>query len=207
MRQGVQPGTLVYEVLTAAGKASKVKGGRRNPESQGESSSGGPLCQPYGSVGEAITRDTFHAPRGKGGCNMKSNNSLVSTMVVLLDGFDTPSATQPKGLPCGELMDYTVYRDIIPDRAWSGQDVPAEAVAGAISAAFGDYASGLLVAVYNLGAGRFILNTLRIRENLGSDPIAERLLRNMLNYASRDVSKPPVELPSDFDAQLEAMGL
>ena len=31
------------------------------------------------------------------------------------------------------------------------------------------------------------LNTLRIRENLGSDPVAERLLRNMLRYAARDV--------------------
>ncbi len=116
------------------------------------------------------------------------------------------------GLPCGGLMDYTVYRDgrhilIIPDHAWSGQDVPAEVVAGAISASFGDYASGLLVSVYNLGAGRFILNTLRIRENLGPDPVAERLLRNMLRYASRDMSELPVNLPGDFDAQLEVMGL
>jgi len=63
------------------------------------------------------------------------------------------------------------------------------------------------VSVYNLGAGRFILNTLRIRENLGKDPVAERLLRNMLRYAARDVSKPLVELPDDFDAQLKAMGL
>jgi hypothetical protein len=30
-----------------------------------------------------------------------------------------------------------------------------------------------------------ILNTLRIRENLSSHPVAERLLRNMLRYASR----------------------
>ena len=60
-----------------------------------------------------------------------------------------------------------------------GQDVPAEAVAGSINTAIG-YSSGLTVAVYKLGAGRFTLNTLRIRENLGNDPVAERLLRNML---------------------------
>jgi len=128
-------------------------------------------------------------------------------MVVLLDGFDTPSAAQPKGLPCGGLMDYMVYRDIIPDRVWAGQDAPAETAAGAISASFGDYASGLLISAYNLGAGRFILNTLRIHENLGPDPVAERLLRNMLRYASSDVSKPQVDLPDDFEAQPEAMGL
>ena len=109
------------------------------------------------------------------------------------------------GLPAGGLMDYTVYREIIPDTAWCGQDPPAEAVAGAINAAQG-YSSGLLLAVHNLGAGRFILSTLRIRENLPSSPVAERLLRNMLNYAARDAAKPPADLPADFDAQLRTLG-
>ena len=45
---------------------------------------------------------------------------------------------------------------------------------------------GLLVSVHKLQAGRFLLNTLRIRENLGRDPAAERLLRNMLRYAAVD---------------------
>jgi len=54
--------------------------------------------------------------------------------------------------------------------------------------------------------GRFILNTLRIRENLGSNPVAERLLRNMLNYAAREANKPPADLPADFDAQLSSYG-
>jgi len=109
------------------------------------------------------------------------------------------------GLPSGRMMDYAFYREIIPDKVWSGQGPPSEAVAGAINAAQG-YSSGLLVAVYELGAGRFILNTLRIRENLGKHPAAERLLRNMLRFAARDVRMPPTDLPPDFDAQLEAMG-
>jgi hypothetical protein len=109
------------------------------------------------------------------------------------------------GLPAGGLMDYAYYREIIPDAAWIGQDRPAEAVAGGINASQG-YSSGLYVAVYELGAGRFILNALRIRENLGPHPAAERLLRNMLRYAGRDIGKPPVELPPDFDRQLKAMG-
>ena len=45
-----------------------------------------------------------------------------------------------------------------------------------------------------------------MRENLGSDPVAERLLRNMLRHAARDADKPPVELPADFDQLLTAMG-
>lgn len=87
------------------------------------------------------------------------------------------------GLPAPGLMDYTFYRELIPDIAFVGQDPPLEAVAAAINASQG-YSSGLLVAVYPLGAGRFILNTLRARENLGSHPAAERLLRNMLHYAA-----------------------
>lgn len=128
------------------------------------------------------------------------------------------------GLPSGGIMDPGFYREIIPQQAFvhcytihkgfmgflteeavAELDSPAEAVCGAnrLSA---NYASGLHVAVYELGAGRFLLNNLKIRENLGRDPVAERLLRNMLRYAARDIDKPPAELPASFDAQLKLMG-
>jgi hypothetical protein len=42
------------------------------------------------------------------------------------------------------------------NRAWSGEQVPAEVVAGSIDTSLG-YASGLAVAVYDLGAGRLTL--------------------------------------------------
>jgi len=45
------------------------------------------------------------------------------------------------------------------------------------------YGSGLYVAVYRHGRGKVILNCLEIRKALGKDPVAERLLCNMLNYA------------------------
>lgn len=109
------------------------------------------------------------------------------------------------GLPAPGVMDYTVYRELIPGAAFSGQDPPAEAVCGGINATLA-YSSGLMVAVYDLGAGRFILNTLPIRENLGPNPVAERLLRNLLRAAARDREKPPAALPADFDQQLQAMG-
>jgi hypothetical protein len=102
-------------------------------------------------------------------------------------------------------MDYGYYREIIPDLVCQGQDPPAEAVAGAIKASQ-DYSSGLMVAVYELGAGRFVVNTLHIRDNLASHPAAERLLRNMLRYAGRDARGPVAELPAHFEQQLKAMG-
>jgi hypothetical protein len=87
------------------------------------------------------------------------------------------------GLPANCLMDYTYYREIIPNRLWFTSVAPDEAVAGATKASQ-DYTAGLTVAVYRLGKGRIILNTLRIRGNLGEHPVAERLLRNMLIYAA-----------------------
>jgi hypothetical protein len=110
-----------------------------------------------------------------------------------------------EGLPAGDLLDYTVYREIIPDGAWVGLDPPDEAVAGANNASIG-YSSGLTVAVYKLGEGRFVLNSLAIRENLGPSPVAERLLRNLLRWTARDAGKPPAALPADFDRRLEAIG-
>jgi hypothetical protein len=109
------------------------------------------------------------------------------------------------GLPAGGLLDYSVYQDLIPDAVWSGQEPPAEAVAGANNVSCG-YASGLTASVYNLGAGRFTLSSLRIRETLGPNPVAERLLRNMLRHAARDLAKPSAELPADFEAQLKTLG-
>jgi hypothetical protein len=109
-----------------------------------------------------------------------------------------------EGLPTG-MLDYALYRQLIPDVAWVGQDAPAEAVCGANDASL-NYASGLMLSVHQLGAGRFILNTLRIREHLGTDPAADRLLVNLLRDAARDAQQPLADLPVDFDARLQAMG-
>ena len=85
-----------------------------------------------------------------------------------------------------------------------GQDPPKEAIAGAIKASQ-DYSSGLMVSVYPFGSGNFILNTLLIRNNVGTHPAAERLLRNLLRYAARDQEKPVEKLPADFDTKLKAI--
>ncbi|MBM3498962.1 MAG: glycoside hydrolase family 2 [Armatimonadetes bacterium] len=110
-----------------------------------------------------------------------------------------------EGLPAGGLMDAVYYREIVPDLVMSGQTPPSEAVCGAIKASQ-DYDSGLMVAAWNLGAGRFLANTLWVRESLGASPAAERLLRNMLRWAGRDAGKPAAELPADFETALAEIG-
>jgi len=110
-----------------------------------------------------------------------------------------------EGLPCGGLLDYTFYREIIPDVAWTGQEPAGQCVAGAINAAWG-YSSGTLLSVHPFGAGRFVLNSFLIRPKLGGDPVAERLLRNLLRHAAREVAQPPAPLPADFEQRLKPLG-
>ena len=111
-----------------------------------------------------------------------------------------------EGLPSGGILDYTVYRNIIAQGGGglSGVSAPDDLIVAAIRPAglcLRDPDGGL-----QLRRGRFIFNTLRIRESLGTDPVAERLLRNLLNYAAHDLDQPVVELPADFNEQLKAIG-
>ncbi len=125
------------------------------------------------------------------------------------------------GLPSGGMMDYSFYgslisNDVIPseeDLAKPSLTGPQlnEVVCGATrtsssSGSSSKYESGLHVAIYELGAGRFTLNTLNLLPNLDKHPAAERLLRNMLNDAAQYIDKPLADLPADFDKQLESMG-
>ena len=63
-----------------------------------------------------------------------------------------------------------------------GFDEPEEAVGGGIKTSQG-YNSGLYLSIHQHGKGRIILSCLDIIPNLGKDPVADRLLRNLINYA------------------------
>jgi hypothetical protein len=67
-------------------------------------------------------------------------------------------------------------------------------------------ASGILVGSYRLGDGQFFINTLPIVENLNTHPAADRLLCNVIKYASANTHGRAAALPSDFDTQLKANG-
>ncbi len=127
------------------------------------------------------------------------------------------------GLSPGGMLDWVKFAEIIPDVGFSGwqnylniksdskylrQNFPDEVIAASSYAAMlTDFSSTLLLAKYKLGNGSFIINTLRIRENIGKDPVAERLLRNMLRYASQNVAKKLAPLPADFDDRLKITNL
>jgi hypothetical protein len=160
-----------------------------------------------GSTVIFLTTDTYaRGGQPTGWLPLKTKGS-VSPIARWLYHSDEWARRHPifEGLPAGGLMDYSYYRELIPEVVFTGIDPAAEPVAGGINASWG-YQSGLTVAVCKLGAGEFILNTLLIREHLGKVPQAERLLRNMLRFAARDIVKPPAELPADFDEQLRAVG-
>ena len=159
-----------------------------------------------GSAVVFLTTDTYaRGDRPTGWLPLKNKGSL-NRIARWLYHSDEWARQHPifEGLPTGGLMDYSCYRELIPDLVFGGIEPVAEPVAGGIDASCG-YQSGLMVAVCKFGAGEFILNTLLIRENLGKVPQAERLLRNMLHFATRDAAKPLAKLPADFDGQLKAV--
>jgi hypothetical protein len=93
------------------------------------------------------------------------------------------------GLQAPGIMDWDYYGPVIPRDIFAGQDTPAETIAAAFATGHHTsptgYACGLLIAVYRCGAGRLILNTPLILENLDQHPAADRLLVNLVRYAQK----------------------
>jgi len=91
------------------------------------------------------------------------------------------------GLQSPGIMDWDFYGPVIPHDLFEGMDTPDETIAAAFAtghhASPTGYACGLLVATYRAGAGRLILSTPYILENLGTHPAADRLLLNLMRHA------------------------
>lgn len=154
-----------------------------------------------------LTTDTYAKDKESTGWLPLKTKGNVSGLARWLYHSDEWCKRHPifDGMPAGGLMDYAYYRELIPDVGFMGIEMPGDPVAGGINASQG-YQSALLVGVYQLGAGEFILNSLNIRANLGQTPQAERLLRNMLRFAGRNVAAPLAELPADFEDTLKTFG-
>ena len=103
-------------------------------------------------------------------------------------------------------MDLRFYRDLIPHEVWMEQEMPKEVIAAGINSSI-NYSSGTLVSIHPFGAGEFFVTTLKLRENLGSHPAADRLLRNAIVYGARDIGKAPVKVSAEVEARLRALGL
>lgn len=119
-------------------------------------------------------------------------DACVRKMKVWLYLADFWGKTHPvfTNMPAGGLLDSVYYRNLLAGedaRCLTGAPAPTEAIAGGTYTSFCNrYHSGLALASYEFGAGRYIVNTFHICENLGDDPAAEMLLRNLLNYGSGD---------------------
>ena len=127
------------------------------------------------------------------------------------------------GMPSGGMMDYKYFRNVISLNALSQEytiraqpahtfaeastplTYPTETVCGATRISH-TYSSGIQLGIWNFGNGQFIVNTLNIAENLGRDPAADRIFSNMLRFASKDIFKPLVGIPENFNQQLKEIG-
>jgi hypothetical protein len=115
------------------------------------------------------------------------------------------------GLPDGGIMDWYYYLQVTPQMLFDGQQPPDDTAAAAFAPGCEQesptvFRSGVIAGTYRFGAGHFVINTLRILENLDKNPAADRLLLNMVRYGSGLVKNPPAPLPADFDRQLRAIG-
>ncbi len=113
------------------------------------------------------------------------------------------------GLPAKGIMDWDYYGPVIPRHIFEGQETPEDIAAAAFAVGYpaeGNYASGVLVGSYTFGAGRFILNTPLILENIDIHPAADRLLLNMINHAAGFAKGPAAALPKNFETTLKRIG-
>ena len=114
-----------------------------------------------------------------------------------------------EGLQGQGLLDWYYYGPVLPHYVFSGQDTPAEIMAVAFAAGYstaGGYASGVLLGSYRFGAGKFIVNSFGILENIDKHPAADRLLLNLIQFGNTSSSEAPAPLPSDFQRMLKAIG-
>ncbi len=114
------------------------------------------------------------------------------------------------GLQPPGIMDWDYYGPLISRQFFEGQDTPEEVAAAAFAVCHSSrpdgYAAGTMLSVCRVGAGKLILNTFNLLDNVDKHPAADRLLLNLVRYAAGATSEPLAGLPADFDATLKEMG-
>jgi hypothetical protein len=117
-----------------------------------------------------------------------------------------------EGLQAKAILDWYYYGQVIPHYLFDGLEKPEEVVAAAFAVGYGvadvapSYASGILMGTWQLGEGRFILNTFPILEHVNQQPAADRMLLNFVKYAGGFTSKPPAAVPGNFEELLKSFG-
>jgi hypothetical protein len=111
--------------------------------------------------------------------------------------------------PCG-IMDWDYYGPLISSRFFEGQDTPNDVAAAAFAVCHSSrsdgYAAGVMLGTYNFGAGRILLNTFNLLDQVDKHPAADRLLLNLIAEAAKTTQQPSTPLPGNFDATLKDLG-
>ncbi len=116
------------------------------------------------------------------------------------------------GLQPAGVMDWDYYGPLITRQFFEGQDASDSADVAAAAFAIchnsrpDGYAAGVMLGAYRFGSGRIILNTFNILDNVDKHPAADRLLMNMITYATRNATEPVSPSPVDWDATLKEIG-
>jgi hypothetical protein len=114
-----------------------------------------------------------------------------------------------EGLQGDGILDFYYYGPMTPTYLFDGQDPPSEVIAAAFAAGYstpGGYASGILLGSYSFGAGEFFLNSFPILDHVDDHPVADRLLLNLVQYASLKAHGSSIAVPADFDEVLKKIG-
>jgi len=113
-----------------------------------------------------------------------------------------------EGLQSGGIMDWEHYDQVISQELYEPEVAPDEVIAAAFAPGHwpSGYFSGLHVCSYTRGAGRCVVNTLNILQELDRNPAADRLLVNLVRYGQRDLRQPLMPLPEGVEAYLECAG-
>ena len=160
-----------------------------------------------GSTAVFLSPEVFGATRRSAGCRWPTRGPLTGMPVVALpEGRMGQAASDLRRAARRRPDGHTsLPRDHPGPR--SGRPGPAGRSRGR-----GDQGvAGLLVgpdgAVYKLGAGRFVLNTLRSARTSAAIRPPSGCCGTCSATPRPTSGKPPAELPADFDQQLKAMGL
>lgn len=107
-------------------------------------------------------------------------------------------------------MDWDYYGPIITNKFFEGGDIPEDMAAAAFAVCHSSrpdgFAAGVMLGAYSFGAGKIIVNTFNILDNIDRHPAADRMLLNMIEYALTSVELPSAVLPVDFASTLTTIG-
>ncbi|HME53731.1 MAG TPA: glycoside hydrolase family 2 TIM barrel-domain containing protein [Candidatus Lokiarchaeia archaeon] len=135
-------------------------------------------------------------------------NGMLTKTATWAPGRDDFAKKHPifDGLPAG-LLDVDMFRELVSEFTIDSQEADCDVIAGAFGVGYyptrdkSGYYSGIHVAIYPFFEGKFIINTFMILDHLGRNPVGDRILLNMVRFASQSIDAPASDLPADYSSR------